>query len=420
MAERIRRHPLIGALLSLRGNARACVYTEPLWGIPFFLYTPFVTLYMHRLGVGDARIGLIASAAMAFQIVFSLLSGPITDKLGRRKTTLFCDLLSWSVPVIVWAFARDFWWFLAAAVLNGVSLIGANSWTCLLVESAEHDRLIDIYTWVTISGLLAAFLAPVSGALVQKYSVVPVMRALYIFAFVLMTAKFVTLYIFSAETARGKERMAQARGVPLWRLAAGSGSVLAGVFRNRQTACVVAIYVLFNIQSVVAGNFFPLYVTGSLGVPDSLVAYFPIIRSAVMLAFLFGVQHLLVRLNFRAPMFMGLGLYFAGTLLLILPWAGGLARPILYTLFESFAFAIVSPRKDSLVIIFVDPKDRARIMGAIYALMLALSAPFGWIAGALSSVNRAYPFYLNLGVFLAFVGAVGILRDVKTSERIIP
>ena len=57
----IARHPFISALTGLKGNPRACVYTEPLWGIPFNLYGPYVTLYMYALGLGDSRIGLVIS-----------------------------------------------------------------------------------------------------------------------------------------------------------------------------------------------------------------------------------------------------------------------------------------------------------------------------------------------------------------------
>ena len=37
----MKNHPLVRALLELRGNPRACVFTEPLWGVPYNLYMPF-------------------------------------------------------------------------------------------------------------------------------------------------------------------------------------------------------------------------------------------------------------------------------------------------------------------------------------------------------------------------------------------
>ncbi len=57
----LKNHSLFATLRSLTGNPRGCVYTEPLWGIPFNLYAPYISIYMVALGVSDTRIGLIVS-----------------------------------------------------------------------------------------------------------------------------------------------------------------------------------------------------------------------------------------------------------------------------------------------------------------------------------------------------------------------
>jgi len=95
------RHPLVTTLKSLRGNPRAAVFTEPLWGIPYNLFIPYASVYMLALGVKDAQIGMITSFGLMVQTFFALISGAITDKLGRRLTTLLFDLLGWSIPVFI-------------------------------------------------------------------------------------------------------------------------------------------------------------------------------------------------------------------------------------------------------------------------------------------------------------------------------
>jgi hypothetical protein len=47
---------MLHTLRNLRGNARAAVYTEPLWGIPFNLFATYVSIYMVALGL-KARSG---------------------------------------------------------------------------------------------------------------------------------------------------------------------------------------------------------------------------------------------------------------------------------------------------------------------------------------------------------------------------
>ena len=199
-------NPLFNTLVQLKGNPRACVWTEPLWGIPFNLYAPYASLYMIALGVTTSQVGLIASLGMFVQVFSALVSGAITDKLGRKRTTFIFDLISWSIPCLIWAVAQNFTYFVIAAIINGLWRITANSWSCLLVEDANPDTLVDIFSWTHIAGLLAAFVAPLAGVFVGRYGLVPTVRVLYLFAFVSMTAKFVILNVFATETKQGEIR----------------------------------------------------------------------------------------------------------------------------------------------------------------------------------------------------------------------
>ncbi len=122
---------------NLRGNPRAVILTEFMFGIPYNLYAPYASVYMLKLGLTDEQIGLTVSVGLAMQIVWALLGGAITDKLGRRKTTLIFDLFAWSVPTLLWAIAQDFRYFLVAAISTGCFRVAMTSWSCLLVEDAE-------------------------------------------------------------------------------------------------------------------------------------------------------------------------------------------------------------------------------------------------------------------------------------------
>src|SRR5690349_8267687 len=162
---------------------------------------------MVALGLSDKQIGLIVSVSWGFQVVLALLSGVITDKFGRRRTTLIFDILSWTVPSLISAVAQNYWYFLAAAVINSVWRITHTSWTCLLVEDAQEDQLVDIFTWVYIANLIVGFVAPLAGVLIGVFSLIPTVRGLYIFAAIMFTVKAVLTYQMTDETAQGKVRM---------------------------------------------------------------------------------------------------------------------------------------------------------------------------------------------------------------------
>ncbi|WP_291246470.1 MFS transporter, partial [Fournierella sp.] len=142
-----KQHALIRVLANNHGNPRTLILIEPLWGIPYNLITPFATLYMYTLGVTDVQIGLILSVTMAVQVVIAFWGGILTDKLGRKFTTMLGDFFGWAIACLVWAVSQNFWMFLIAAVLNCFEQVNQTAWFCLLIEDADPGDLVEIYTW---------------------------------------------------------------------------------------------------------------------------------------------------------------------------------------------------------------------------------------------------------------------------------
>jgi len=205
-ASSLKQHSLFTTLKSLRGNPRGIVFSEPLWGIPYNLYAPYVSVYMLALGLKDQQIGLIVSVSWGFQVVLALLSGMLVDKLGRRRTTLIADILSWSVPALISALAQNFWYFLAAGMINSIWRVSNTAWNCLLVEDADQSQLGGIFSWIYIANILVGFIAPLTAAFIGTFSLVPTMRGLYVFAAVMFTVKAIVTYRTTSETRQGEVR----------------------------------------------------------------------------------------------------------------------------------------------------------------------------------------------------------------------
>ena len=106
--------------------------------------------------------------------------------------------------------------FLAAAVLNCFQQVNQTAWFCLLIEDANPGDLVEIYTWVTIGGLVAVFL-PLPGLFVNAYSIVPGgAGAVFLFALT-MVAKTLITFRFCHETGQGRIRREQPGVVPYCR-----------------------------------------------------------------------------------------------------------------------------------------------------------------------------------------------------------
>jgi len=406
-------HPLFKTLLELKGNTRACVYTEPLWGIPFNLYAPFVSIYMYALGVNDAQIGLIASIGMAFQIVFALLGGAITDKLGRKNTTFFFDMVAWGIPALIWAVAQNVNYFIIAAIVNSVWRVTATSWHCLLVEDAVPEQLVDVYSWVHISGLLAVFFTPIAGLLIGWFDMVPTVRALYWFTFITMMAKFIILYFYSTETEQGKVRLSETKGQNFFAMLAEYKDVLRQIINTPATVLTLIIFLVRNITVMVNGSFWGILVTEKLNIPVQNIAFFPFIRSAIVLVLFFVLIPRLSKINFGKPMLLGFCLFALSQVLLITSPQGGYVFLIAGTVFEALSLALLNPLMDSLLVLNVDVQERARITAMLHVVVIAFTTPFGWLAGSLSEMNRMFPFIMNIG-FLLLGGLIAyVLGKVK-------
>ena len=371
---------------------------------------------MYTQGITDVQIGLILSIAMVVQVFFSFFGGILTDKVGRKFTTMMGDFFGWALACLVWSVSNNFWLFLIAAILNCFEQINQTAWYCLLIEDAHPKDLVGIYTWVNIGGLVAIFFAPLSGLFVNAYSVVPVVRVLYfLFSLTMITKVFITLK-FCRETKQGRIRRAETKGVSVFHMLGEYRQLVPRLLKDKGALKAVAVSVLLYITNMVSTNFFSLYVTQRLGLSENYLALFPILNAAVMLIFMVGIQHRMSAMKFRVPLWIGLALYCVAALVLIFSPTNSLGFVLIYVFMAAVAAALVNRRKDALLQLNINPQERARLNALIMASTIALSSPFGYLAGWLSSLDRRLPFAFALLLFLLAMVVIGRIQEPRTEE----
>jgi len=419
----LRNHPLLQSLRELKGNPRVTVLTEVMFGIPYNLFAPFASVYMLAFGVTDQQIGSLASLGLVVQIFSALLSGALVDKFGRRLTLFINDVLCWSVPCLIWAAAQDVRYFIAAAVMNSLFRISHTAWTCLMVEDAEERHLVHIWTWIMIFAVCSAFFAPLGGWFVERYGLVPAVRGLYLFGFVVLTAKFVILYIYSHETARGVQRMAETRARSLVSLLGEYRSVFGQLLHSRPILAALSLMVITNIYSTVSGSFWGVLFTGKLGFHESQISTYVALRSIIMTVCFFVIGPRLTNLRrFRLPLWMGFGGFLVSQLLLVVMPAGAVILMVASVVLEAVASALVAPMTESLLALSMESAERARVSAMVYVALIVLISPFGWIAGQLSGLDRSLPFALLTGFFAIglilvwFIGRPGFIHAASGSD----
>lgn len=417
MKKYLLKHPLLLTFTKLRGNPRACVYTEPLWGLSMNLCLPYATVYMLTFGMSDVEVGIISSIYMFSQMIFAFLSGAIIDKMGRRLSTAIFDFIAWSIPCLIWASSQGFWFFVIAALLNGTMKITQVSWDCLLVEDAPKDIITHLYSWVLIFTNLSAIFAPISSILVAKLTLAPAIRILYINAFVIMTIKILILYKMSTETAVGKVRRMATSEMSWGEMLSGYKSAFKKILNSRGTIFAILISILVEIVVMLGTTFWQIIASRRIGVPDTLLPIFPMAKSILSIILFFTVIAHIKQSKMKWPLYGGFVSSIIGCLLLISIKEVNLWGYIILSLsliFEALGAAVLATLRESLVAIHVDSAERSGIMALLQTAVMLVSVPFGYIGGLLSDISRVLPFVLSIALLLLGILVTAIYYKAET------
>lgn len=122
-------------------------------------YAPIATLYRQAVGIGIFQITLIESISLALMIALEIPWGWVADRIGYRKTMLFCCGLFFVSKLVFWR-ADSFGDFLLERIMLSVvcaGLSGVDS-SMLYLSCGEDNshRVFSIYRTVSETGVILA------------------------------------------------------------------------------------------------------------------------------------------------------------------------------------------------------------------------------------------------------------------------
>ena len=401
LKRKIMGNAMLASLAGMKGNARACLWPEPLWGVPYNLYMPYVSLFMAALGLTPAQIGYIASINIVAQVVFATLSGVITDKFGRRWTTFIFDTLSWSVPEFLWMCSQDFRWFAAAAVFNGAWRVTENSWTLLLIDDMKEEEIMPALSLTQMLGLLAAFFAPLSKLAIDAFGLVPTMRVLYGITFISMTVKFILVQVFSKETSIGVRRMAATKHKSILRLLYECKDIYLKTVMSRRMLLTFGIFASYSLVTTLCNSYWALMVCRELGVAQGDVVFFATAKSLVTLLCVLFLIPRISKYPAKYPLIAGFGVHILSMAMLFFAPRGAVGVALLFVsvVLEAAALSVLAPMTSSLLFINAGEEERARVCGLIYGTISLLTAVFPSIIGQMAEVSLRLPFAVCIALF---------------------
>ena len=403
------------AAASIKDNARACVFMEPLFAIPNTMYISYMTLYMLELGMTKSQVGMVTSLGLAVNIFFALVSAYITDKFGRRYTTLIFDSIGWIGSQLIWAIAQNIYFFAAAAVINAIGRVVANSWYCLMLEDCRPSIRIHVFNFLQIAGITAGFFAPIGALLIDKFTLVPAMRVMLLFSIVSMSALFIFRHLMVTETEIGKQKILEMRNQSLRSVFIAYIPTLKRIFKDRLLVIALMLRSLNFIQLTIRNTFLAVLVTERLGFAAGNMAVFHIFGAIMTLITLTLVTPMLAQYTRRWP--ISLGIYFhiaALAVFLLSPPTSNHPLLILGAILIALGTGIATPRIDALAANSIINEDRSIVNAIVSVIILLLSTPFGYIGGVLSGIDARLPFLLTLIIFLV---CLILLHMANTFEK---
>jgi DHA1 family tetracycline resistance protein-like MFS transporter len=390
----------------IKGNARYCLLFEPMFLIPYNMVITYASVYMLELGLGNSQIGLIATIGSALQVFTSLISGYLTDRLGRKKALFIFDLLCWCVPALIWIFADNIWYFVIAVIINSLVKIPTTAFYCLLIEDTPIAVRSKVFSILQFTGAAGGVFAPLAAILIVHYDLVTSVRLMYALFFLSTTAMVISRHYYLYDTETSVTKRGEAAGDTLRTIAKQYRSAAGSLFRNRSVMPIMFVYVLFNFQIIIKNTFLSLYMLEALKFDTTTIAWYPAISSIAMLAALFLV---IPRLN-QSRMFvyitMGLAVTVLSYVLLLISPPQSLTFLILTTVLHAIGTLLILPFLESFLSNVVNDSERAKFYALFTVCIMLFTAPAGVLGGWSYGIRPGIPFFLIAVGLLMCIGVM--------------
>jgi MFS family permease len=392
--------------------------SEVFFGTALGWFGIYRSLYMVSLGVTEVQVGMLSALTLSSQVVGALLGGYTADRFGRKRSMQFFDGLGWLTAVLLWIVARNLWYFVIAALINGLFMGAIPSWNCLIVENTTKDRRASVYGLIHLMFLGSGLFTPVAGAIVGRYGMITGNRVVYSLGFLIILTALSIRQRFVHEAVNEVRPVSAVSGLAGFshtiKFMLGSGVVLTLVVSR-----------LLSMFSVVVWNAYSgLYMTNStgLGLAPQTISVLPVVNSFSMFLVMLLVVPT-VREKYQAWYLCVASTMIVVGYVLFLSIPAGVFWPlIVFALLSAGGSAIFEPVRSAYLANEVPAESFARVVSLAATLMLLGMIPAGPLAGWLFAMNVRYPFYLLLGVhgvnILLMVSLVARNRSVGMVSKI--
>ena len=357
-------------------------------------YGPIATLYRQAQGVSVFEITLIESISLALCLLLELPWGIVADRIGYKRTMVFCCFLYFISKIIFWR-ADGFPAFLLERIMLSVVIAGLSgvdtSILYLSVPKEDGQKAFGIYDGLSTAGLLAAAFV-YSTAIGGNYRLAG-------FLTVISYGLAAVLSLFLSEVkAEGKARMSAK---------AFCGSLRQMLTDQRLLLLLLGIAFLNETHQTVTVFLNQLLYTRA-GMPDERIGYLYIVITVVGMSGIFSAA--VTRKTGRDFLIRACYLIAAAVCLLLAFTENGLGAAFGIVAFR-LAFSLFTPLQTQLQNERIITAERATALSINAVMIDGVGVGTNLIYGALA--EKSLTAALVSGAVLCIVGLAFIERGMK-------
>ncbi len=364
------------------------------------LIFPFLTLYITRqFGVGMTEVGIIFGLFSLSSIIGSMISGALTDHLGRKQM-LIAGLVISALTSLFMGAAHSFALFCSCAIIAGLfSNIGGPAQQAMVADLLPEKQRAQGFGLLRVVTNLAVTIGPAIGGLLAGRSYL----ILFISDAVLSTITAAIVFVAIKETRPVSQAAAPEQTIG--QTFRGYGKVLRDTtFILFIGASILMVFVYMQMNSSLA-----VYLRDAHGVPDRGFGYLLSLNAAIVVLFQFPVTRQIAKYRPLRLMAAGSLLYAIGFGMygFVSTYALFIAAMLIITVGEM----LTAPTGQALVARFAPEDMRGRYM-AVFGFSWVIPFTVGPLLAGLvmDNADPRWVWYAAGLIGLAAAGAFALLQ----------
>ncbi len=350
-------------------------------------YGPIATLYRQSAGITIFQITGIESISLALSLLLELPWGIVSDRIGYKKSMLFCCMLFFLSKIVFWK-ASGFGAFLIERIMLSIVISGLSgvdtSILYLSCDKGDTQKVFGIYNNLGTAGLFFASLIysvfikdnyRLSGLLtVCSYGIAAIIS-------------FSLVEVKNTDIVQGKSELKE------------FVELLKQTFRNKSHALFLISIGLFNETHQTITVFLNQVQYLKCGLSDSAIGY---VYIAVTLTGLLGVFSEKLTQRFGVIKFVSILYLSVGAACVILGATVNAWVSVASIIILRISFSLFQPLQMEIQNKQVISQNRATELSANLVVINCVGIGTNLIYGKLSEVNIAYAMWC--GSFLCLIG----------------